>query len=176
MRRASGAGRSFCKTVLDFRRLGKKLSIFLNRASRSLIERTRRSSETPNRLIDRTPLRLLTEFDAPARQDRPLFKIRSDSMALPHFVLLYVDEPKASAAFYARLLDRQPLESSPNFVMFELSPDLRLGLWARRGVEPAPRGAADTGELAMGVETKEEVEALCADQRRKGVTILQEPV
>jgi predicted enzyme related to lactoylglutathione lyase len=97
-------------------------------------------------------------------------------MALPHFVLLYVDEPKASAAFYARLLDRQPLESSPNFVMFELSPDLRLGLWARRGVEPAPRGAADTGELAMGGETKEEVEALCADQRRKGATILQEPV
>ena len=38
-------------------------------------------------------------------------------MALPHFVLLYVDEPEASAAFYARLLDRQPLESSPNFVM-----------------------------------------------------------
>ena len=30
-------------------------------------------------------------------------------MALPHFVLLYVDEPQASAAFYARLLDRQPL-------------------------------------------------------------------
>lgn len=31
-------------------------------------------------------------------------------MALPHFVLLYVDEPQASAAFYVRLLDRQPLE------------------------------------------------------------------
>ncbi len=97
-------------------------------------------------------------------------------MALPHFVLLYVDEPEASAAFYARLLDRQPLESSPNFVMFELSPDLRLGLWARRDVQPAPGGAADTGELAMGVETNEEVEALCADQKHKGVKILQEPV
>jgi predicted enzyme related to lactoylglutathione lyase len=97
-------------------------------------------------------------------------------MAMPHFVLLYVDAPEASAAFYARLLDRQPLESSPNFVMFELSPDLRLGLWARRDVQPAPGGAADTGELAMGVETNEEVEALCADQKRKGVKILQEPV
>jgi predicted enzyme related to lactoylglutathione lyase len=97
-------------------------------------------------------------------------------MALPHFVLLYADEPQASAAFYARLLDRQPLDSSPNFVMFELSPDLRLGLWARRDVQPPPGGAADTGELAMGVETIEEVEALCADQRGKGATILQEPV
>jgi predicted enzyme related to lactoylglutathione lyase len=97
-------------------------------------------------------------------------------MGLPHFVLLYVDQPEKSAAFYARLLDRQPLDSSPNFVMFELAPGLRLGLWARRDVEPAPRGATDTGELAMAVGSKEEVEALCADRKRKGATILQEPV
>jgi Glyoxalase/Bleomycin resistance protein/Dioxygenase superfamily len=97
-------------------------------------------------------------------------------MSLPHFVLLYVKEPQVSAALYARLLDRQPLDSSPNFVMFELSPDLRLGLWACRDVQPAPGGAADTGELAMAVATNEEVEALCADRKRKGVTILQEPV
>ena len=97
-------------------------------------------------------------------------------MSLPHFILLYVDDPQASAAFYARLLDRQPLDSSPNFVMFELSPDLRLGLWARRDVKPALGSAADTGELAMAVATNEEVEALCADRRRKGAAILQEPV
>ena len=97
-------------------------------------------------------------------------------MGLPHFILLYVDEPQASAAFYARWLDRQPLDSSPNFVMFELSPALRLGLWARRDVKPAPGSATDTGELAMAVGSNEEVEAFCADQRRKGVTILQEPV
>jgi predicted enzyme related to lactoylglutathione lyase len=96
-------------------------------------------------------------------------------MSLPHFILLYVDDPQASAAFYARLLDRQPLDSSPNFVMFELAPDLRLGLWARRDVKPALGSAADTGELAMAVATNEEVEALCADRRRKGAAILQEP-
>jgi predicted enzyme related to lactoylglutathione lyase len=97
-------------------------------------------------------------------------------MTLPHFILLYVDDPQSSAAFYARLLDRQPLDASPNFAMFELSPDLRLGLWARHDVKPAPHGANDAGELAMAVGTNEEVEALCADQRRKGATILQEPV
>jgi predicted enzyme related to lactoylglutathione lyase len=96
-------------------------------------------------------------------------------MGLPHFILLYVDEPQASAEFYARLLDRKPLDSSPNFVMFELSPDLRLGLWARRDVEPAPSSAADAGELAMAVATNEEVEALWADRKRKGAAILQEP-
>ena len=97
-------------------------------------------------------------------------------MGLPYFVLLYVDEPEKSAGFYARLLDRQPLDSSPNFVMFELAPGLRLGLWARRDVEPAPLGAEDAGELAMAAGTNEEVEALCADRKRKGATILQEPV
>jgi predicted enzyme related to lactoylglutathione lyase len=96
-------------------------------------------------------------------------------MGLPHFILLYVDEPQASGEFYARLLDRKPLDSSPNFVMFELSPDLRLGLWARRDVEPAPRSAADIGELAMAVATNDEVEALWADRKRKGAAILQEP-
>ena len=96
-------------------------------------------------------------------------------MGLPHFVLLYVDEPQKSADFYARLLDREPLDSAPNFVMFELAPGLRLGLWARRDVDPAPCGAADTGELAMAVATNQEVEALRADRKRKGATILQEP-
>jgi predicted enzyme related to lactoylglutathione lyase len=96
-------------------------------------------------------------------------------VSLPHFILLYVDDPRASAEFYARLLDRKPLDSSPNFVMFDLSPDLRLGLWARRDVEPAPRSASDTGELAMAVGTNEEVEALCADRKRKGAAILQAP-
>src|SRR6185437_12041092 len=95
-------------------------------------------------------------------------------MSLPHFVLLYVDEPQASAAFYARLLDRQPIDSSPNFVMFELAPGLRLGLWARRDVSPAPR-ANDTGELAMAVKSAKEVETLHADWKNKGAAILQEP-
>ena len=54
-------------------------------------------------------------------------------MALPHFVLLYVNEPQASAAFYARLLGRKPLESSPTFVMFELAPGLNWSLGAQRG-------------------------------------------
>ena len=97
-------------------------------------------------------------------------------MALPHFVLLYVNEPQASAEFYTRLLDRKPLNSAPNFVMFELAPGLRLGLWARRDVEPAPHCKADAGELAMAVGTNEEIESLSADWKRKGATILQEPV
>ena len=97
-------------------------------------------------------------------------------MGLPHFVLLYVDEPQASADFYARLLDRQPLNSSPNFVMFELSPDLRLGLWARRDVEPAPRGAADTENWRWRSGPTKKSKRSALDWKRKGAAILQEPV
>ena len=97
-------------------------------------------------------------------------------MPMPHFVLLYVDNPETSAAFYARLLERQPRELSPTFVMFELAPSLMLGLWARRGVEPAPGAGVGAGELAMAVETRDEVGALCAAWKRKGAAILQEPV
>ena len=96
-------------------------------------------------------------------------------MPMPHFILLYVDAPEKSAAFYARLLERQPRKSSPTFVMFEIAPGLMLGLWARRGVEPAPGAGADAGELAIAVETSDKVEALCADWKRKGAAMLQEP-
>jgi hypothetical protein len=80
-----------------------------------------------------------------------------------------------SAEFYARLLDCKLLGSLPKFVMFEVSPDLRA--WARPPSRLACAGsAADTGELAMAVATNEEVEALCADRKSKGATILPEPV
>ncbi len=127
-------------------------------------------------LSDETRRRLLTESDASprearasSRKERSRWPCRISSCSMSMSL-------EKSAAFYARLLGRQPLDSSPNFVMFELAPGLRLGLWARRDVKPAPRGASDAGELAMAVGSNEEVEALCADHKRKGATILQEPV
>jgi len=36
------------------------------------------------------------------------------------FVLLYVERPPASAAFYADLLGRPPVETSPTFAMLPL--------------------------------------------------------
>ena len=40
-------------------------------------------------------------------------------MSHPNFILLYVDSPSASAAFYADLLDAQPVEASPTFAHVE---------------------------------------------------------
>ena len=52
----------------------------------------------------------------------------------PNFVLLYVENPSASAGFYAGLLGRDPVEVSPTFAMFALQSGTRLGLWSRATV------------------------------------------
>ena len=42
-------------------------------------------------------------------------------MADPNFIILYVDNPPTSTNFYAELLGKPPVESSPTFAMFALS-------------------------------------------------------
>src|SRR5260370_40642429 len=67
-------------------------------------------------------------------------------MADPNFVILYVKDPSASAAFYADVLGRTPVEASPTFVMFALSSGIMLGLWSRDNVAPAAHAAAGGAE------------------------------
>jgi len=91
-----------------------------------------------------------------------------------NFVLLYVDDPPASAAFYADLLGRPPIETSPTFAMLPLRDDIVLGLWARRTVEPTatPSGG---GEVAFTVADADAVRATHADWRKRGLQIAQAP-
>ncbi|MFP5391543.1 MAG: VOC family protein [Gammaproteobacteria bacterium] len=95
----------------------------------------------------------------------------------PNFILLYVEHPENSAALYAKLLDRQPVDASPTFVMFALDSGMRLGLWGREGVEPAAQRSTDArGELAFAVADNATVLQRHADLSALGLTILQEPV
>jgi catechol 2,3-dioxygenase-like lactoylglutathione lyase family enzyme len=90
------------------------------------------------------------------------------------FVLLYVDNPPASARFYADLLGTPPVESSPTFAMLPLKTDVMLGLWSRRTVEPiasAPGG----GEIAFTVADAAAVESTHADWKQRGLPIAQAP-
>ena len=93
------------------------------------------------------------------------------------FVLLYVDSPPVSAAFYADLLGRPPVEQSPTFAMFAMSSGLMLGLWKRDTVEPvaAIEGAKGDGEIAFTVAGPEGVDAMHDDWRGRGLTIAQRP-
>jgi len=97
-------------------------------------------------------------------------------MSDPDFVILYVDDAVAAATFYAALLGRPPVESSPTFAMFALESGVMLGLWSKRGVEPAVSVSGNGGELAFSVRDCEAVDARHADWRRRGLTIVQSPV
>ncbi|TWA71383.1 catechol 2,3-dioxygenase-like lactoylglutathione lyase family enzyme [Azospirillum brasilense] len=94
-----------------------------------------------------------------------------------NIILLYVDSPTASAAFYADLTGKPPVEASPTFAMFALDSGVMLGLWSCHTVEPAasvgPLGGS--GEIGFRVADAEAVRALHDDWVRRGLTIAQPP-
>jgi len=94
----------------------------------------------------------------------------------PNFILLYVDSPVRSAAFYSELLGRAPVEASPTFAMFALASGTMLGLWARDTVEPAATASGGGGEIAFAVESEPAVHRMFDDWSTRGLPILQAPV
>lgn len=93
----------------------------------------------------------------------------------PNLTILYVDNPTASAAFYADLLGRQPVATSPTFAMFALDNGLMLGLWSRHTVSPTATAAGGGSELAVKAADAEAVRNTHADWKRRGLTIIQAP-
>ena len=91
------------------------------------------------------------------------------------FILLYVESPPASAAFYADLLDCEPIEQSPTFAMLPLRDGVMLGLWSRKTVEPKPASAPGASEVAFTVADADAVRAVHADWAKRGLTIAQAP-
>jgi catechol 2,3-dioxygenase-like lactoylglutathione lyase family enzyme len=91
------------------------------------------------------------------------------------FVLLYVENPPASAGFYADLLGRPVIESSPTFAMLPLTDGVMLGLWSRATVEPAAVAQAGASEVAFTVENAVAVKKTFEDWKQRGLAILQEP-
>ena len=92
-----------------------------------------------------------------------------------HSFLLYVEDPIKSAAFYEKLLNAKPVEVSPGFAMFALTPPTMLGLWKRADVLPKATAPAGSNEVGFQVESKEEVDKFFAMSEKLGVTILQKP-
>ena len=95
-------------------------------------------------------------------------------MSDPSFVLLYVADPTKSAAFYGRLLGREPVEASPNFVMFALESGVMLGLWAKHEASP-PATAPGGAEIAFTVGGRGEVDTTFAEWKERGLAIAQPP-
>jgi predicted lactoylglutathione lyase len=97
-------------------------------------------------------------------------------MAHPNFFILYVNDPAASAALYAQLLDRQPVEASPTFAMFALESGVMLGLWSRHTVKPEAAFTGCGAEVAFAVDSNEAVQAMHDGWKERGLPIVQAPV
>jgi len=91
------------------------------------------------------------------------------------FVLLYVDNPPASARFYADLIGSPILEQRAGFAMLPLRDGVMLGLWSRDTVEPKAASKAGASEVAFTVSDATAVEATHADWTKRGLTIAQAP-
>jgi catechol 2,3-dioxygenase-like lactoylglutathione lyase family enzyme len=91
------------------------------------------------------------------------------------FVLLYVADPVASAAFYEGLLGKPPIDVAPTFAMLPLNEGVRLGLWLRGDVAPAATAAPGGHEIAFTVADADAVRAIHSAWRERGLQIAQEP-
>ncbi|RUU81622.1 VOC family protein [Mesorhizobium sp. M7A.F.Ca.MR.362.00.0.0] len=96
-------------------------------------------------------------------------------MATPNFIILYVDQPLESGAFYSALLGREPVESSPTFVLFVLDAGFKFGLWSRHTVEPGAGMSGGGAEIVFALDTPDAVDAAHADWSGRGLNILQTP-
>ena len=92
----------------------------------------------------------------------------------PDFILLYVADPAASARFYDELLDNQPIDARPGFVMFMLGNGMRLGLWGKDTVAPAANQPGGS-EIGWPVESNADVDRLAADWATRGISMAQQP-
>lgn len=91
------------------------------------------------------------------------------------YVILYVADPIASAAFYEKLFGGKPVDVSPTFAIFVLPNGVKFGLWKRPGVEPAAEGAPGASEICLTRADRAAVDATHAVWADMGVAILQAP-
>lgn len=96
-------------------------------------------------------------------------------MADFNFVLLYVERPRASAAFYAGLLGTPIVEEADTFAMLPLRDGVMLGLWGSKGVEPAATAKPGASEIAFTVADPAAVTSTHADWAARGLKIAQAP-
>ena len=92
-----------------------------------------------------------------------------------HTMILYVEDPLKSAAFYEKLLRAKPVDASPGFVVFNLNAPTMLGLWKRADVKPAVTAPTGSNELSFEVESHAMLDEFFAAAKDIGTEILQQP-
>lgn len=95
-------------------------------------------------------------------------------MLSPNLILLYVEDPRKSAAFYTRLLGREPVAAFPNYVAYALENGLTFSLWSINADNFVSSGSGHRMEIAFMVKDDGEVERLHVEWRKAGVPIEQD--
>lgn len=88
-------------------------------------------------------------------------------------IILFVDNPSTSAAFYKRILSIQPIEESPTFVLFALPNEIMLGLWSRHTAKPEVTAQPGATEICF---ITSEVDTTHAAWQQLGVNFAQAPI
>lgn len=103
-----------------------------------------------------------------------IIQFRRNDMFTPSlgFVLLFVSNPLKSRLFYQDILDLNPIEESPTFVMFALKNGVMLGLWSKHTAEPRVEAPAGALEICFPTEN---VDALYEEWGKKQVIVAQKP-
>jgi catechol-2,3-dioxygenase len=93
----------------------------------------------------------------------------------PNMILLSVEQPANSVAFYSDILGRPPIENSSTFAMFQLNDSTILGLWIKTGMEPKVTAQAGATELGVHQENRNMVDATYKSWTSKNIPIAQTP-
>lgn len=95
-------------------------------------------------------------------------------MPTPNLVLLYVEDPAKSAAFYETLFETAPTAVFPSYVAFDFENGNSLGLWSTAARDFVSGGSGHRSEIAFMVPAEDEVRGLHDRWSAAGIAIEQE--
>lgn len=95
-------------------------------------------------------------------------------MPTPNLIVLYVEDPAASAAFYEKLLESAPTVASPGFTSFSIPGGAMLGLWRRSHAKPAATGSGASSEIGFMLSDADAIADCYRRWQALGVPLEQE--
>lgn len=94
-------------------------------------------------------------------------------------ITMFVDDPRRSKAFYEGVFDVSPVYEDESAVAFQfenLIVNLLAAPAARELIDPASVAGAESGSRSQLTVWVDDVDAVCADLARQGVTLLNGPM
>jgi hypothetical protein len=95
-------------------------------------------------------------------------------MQAPNLVLIYVNDPLASAHFYEQLFEKKPVAAFPTYVAFTFENGFSVGLWSTKAKNFLSGGEGHRSELAFMVTDEGEVRKLRERWGSLGVKVEQD--